>query len=114
MKTPASNKLATESYIKLLLVNTGLFKIAEASSTTVFVKYDRIWNNVSVGQATVAQAARQRPSRVGVTQCDNSNAECDHPHMKGSNELRESVVNAPREYLVHRILRHVDEGIGVR
>lgn len=87
----------------------GPVNVIDVPPKTVTMDEDKIRNEVSVDQDTVAPTARNTPSGESFTQSNNTTAECDQPYAIDSNPDGENVAEEPREHAVDRIVRHVCE-----
>lgn len=114
LTTSASECLTTDLYNKLLSVKKGPFKVAKVLPTTVMIDEDGTQNKVWVDQTTVDPTVKETPSGDDVMQSDNTSAEHDQPHVKGSISGGERVGDTWQEFAVDRMLRHVGEGNPVR
>lgn len=85
---------------------TGIIWVIEVSPTTLTINQECIRLTVFRDQTTVAPVAKE-PPKDNRTETDETDAEREKTHARDMLLEEENVTNAPPEYAVGHILRHV-------
>lgn len=112
--TSAPERLATDSYSKLMPPETVPFKILKLSPTTVTIDEDGVRNSISINQATLAPSAKFAERQFIYKTVSPAN-EPREKVKKGRGKTNvEELDDVPGEYTVHCIVQQFAEHRNVK
>lgn len=108
--TSVAQRLATETYNKVMPPNTERFKIIEVSRMTITIIEDGIPNTIAIYRDTLAAREKLTDRQLIYTPDEPGHKREDRLHEGRKETISENIIDAQGEYAVDRIVCHMGEG----